>query len=299
MGGGAAMRSAAKVAGVGVVNNGIRGGFSSFTPPAEQSVRSASRPASAFLSSSQNGKAGVVDIEGVQRPAWELDDWEFAGLEEEHLLESREPMPRVVFGPVPSLQEAKEATSDLKDALEKAYLSGSSSLTNSEPTDTETCMTFEPRATIAPKYAVKAFALLNESPQTQTIVASIASDPTVWDAVFKNEALQEFLQSQKTNEDLQNLESPKEFTELSDVASEVGSSENSPMDDILVKIKLSVVEMMNNVSNFVQNIFGFSGENNAAADEKTSQQSFFNNAMGASILGLAVMVIMMVVMKRA
>ncbi|WCJ31315.1 hypothetical protein M5689_012818 [Euphorbia peplus] len=301
MGGGAAMRSAAKVA--GVVNTGIRGGFSSLTPPAEQSVRTGSRQASAFLSSSQqNVKAGaVLEVEGVQRPAWELDDWEFAGEEE----------PRLVFGPVPTFQEAQEATSDLNDALLKVYLSSSAhsgtksdqlsglpSLTNSEHPDTKTCITFDEKTTVAPKSAVKAFALLNESPQTQTIVASIASDPNVWDAVFKNEALQQFLQSQKTNEDLQNVESPERFTELSDVASEVGSSESSTIDDILEKIKLSVVEMANNISNFVQNIFSFSAENNSAAGEKDSQPSFFNNAMGASVLGLAVMVIMMVVMKR-
>lgn len=119
MGGGGAMRTAAKVAGLGVVNAGIRGGISPVPPPVEQSVRNASMPVSAIISSSQVC-GGQVAAPTVQRPAWELDDWEFAGgVEEETLVEHGEPMARLVFGGPPSLQEAKEATTELKDALEK------------------------------------------------------------------------------------------------------------------------------------------------------------------------------------
>jgi hypothetical protein len=32
----------------------------------------------------------------------------------------------------------------------------------------------------------------------QTVVAAVASDPNVWNAVWENEALQDFLQSQNT-----------------------------------------------------------------------------------------------------
>ena len=34
-------------------------------------------------------------------------------------MEAGEPMPRLVFGSVPSFQEAKDATAELKDALDK------------------------------------------------------------------------------------------------------------------------------------------------------------------------------------
>lgn len=87
-------------------------------PPAEQSVRNASRPVSAILStsSSEAVKAGSVDASPAHNPAaW--DDWEFAG--EELSMASGEPKPRVVFGGAPSFQEAKEATTELKDAVEK------------------------------------------------------------------------------------------------------------------------------------------------------------------------------------
>ncbi|KAF2285878.1 hypothetical protein GH714_008655 [Hevea brasiliensis] len=217
-----------------------------------------------------------MEIAGVQRSAWELHDWEFAGGEEEQLLESSDPVPRVVFGPAPSLQEAKSATSELKDALEKVYTSSSpytgsggsfgdgqlSGLTlraNSDYLENKSCITCEPRATSAPKNAIKAFALLNESPEAQSIVASIAADPSVWDAVMNNEALQEFLQSQKTksgtDDESQGLGFPREFAELSD-------------------------------------------DNVSTAAEGNSRSLFFDKTLGASFMALAVMVIMVVVLKR-
>jgi hypothetical protein len=118
MGGGGAMRAAAKVAGIGVVNSGIRGGISCVPPSAEQSVRNASRPVSAIISSTPSG--GEV-APTVQRPSWELDEWEFAGgVEEETVVHSAEPVARVVFGGAPpSLQEAEAATFELKDAFQK------------------------------------------------------------------------------------------------------------------------------------------------------------------------------------
>lgn len=51
-------------------------------------------------------------------PDWEFDDWELAGNKEQSL-ESADVAPRLVFSPAPSIEEATEATNDLKDALEK------------------------------------------------------------------------------------------------------------------------------------------------------------------------------------
>jgi hypothetical protein len=116
MGGGGAVRAVAKMTGVGVMNGGVRGVTA--MPPAEQSVRNASSPVSAILSasSSEGVKAGFVDASAAHVSAvW--DDWDFA--EEELLMASEEPKPRIVFGGVPSIQEAKEATTELKDAVEK------------------------------------------------------------------------------------------------------------------------------------------------------------------------------------
>ncbi|RCU22150.1 hypothetical protein DVA69_20505, partial [Acinetobacter baumannii] len=68
-----------------------------------------------------------------------------------------EPMPRVVFDAAPSFKEAKEATAELKDALDKVYLSspkstdfgeqsaadnvaGLSLITNPEPEEMESLL---------------------------------------------------------------------------------------------------------------------------------------------------------------
>lgn len=122
------MRAAAKVAGTGIVNTGLRGGVQVAPSSAEYSVMrvAASRSASSGISVSGGGVSSVADVTASpnQMMSWEMvDDWEFAGgIEEEvptAISGGGEPMPRVLFGGAPTLEEAKEATSDLKDALDK------------------------------------------------------------------------------------------------------------------------------------------------------------------------------------
>ena len=115
------MRAAAKVAGVGVVNAGLRG--SPAVNSVEQPMASAARKATtaSVVSVVNSSKVGDVPV-AVQRPSWELDDWDFATVEEEINVVTGEKLPRVVFGGVPSFQEAKAATSELKDALDQ-YIS--------------------------------------------------------------------------------------------------------------------------------------------------------------------------------
>ncbi|KAJ9671935.1 hypothetical protein PVL29_025539 [Vitis rotundifolia] len=211
--GGGVMRTAAKVAGVGVVNAGLRGAPA--VQPVEQPMAAAARkatvPVSSVVSSAKLGDAPVA----VQRPSWELDDWEFASVVEEINVGTGEPLPRVVFGGVPTLQEAKEATSELKDALDQLYLSPSRSIgsgvqqlgllqiANSDHLETKACVaTAENTVATVPAHAIQAFAFLKDSPAAQNVVASIASDPNVWSAVMQNEALVDFLQAQKTCEHL-------------------------------------------------------------------------------------------------
>ena len=123
MGGGSVMRAvAAKVAGIGVLSSGFRGGV---VPESSISAagRAAARPVGAIAakSSSESVKASVaIDAPSVEKPCFgEINDWEFAGFEEEIPSASGDPLPRLVFGGAPSIEEAKEATTELKDALEK------------------------------------------------------------------------------------------------------------------------------------------------------------------------------------
>ncbi|CAN1347461.1 hypothetical protein LINPERPRIM_LOCUS41114 [Linum perenne] len=297
MGGGAAMRTAAKVAGIGVVNSGFRGAVSGLQP-AEHSVRNASRPVSAVISSSSSTSSGTGV---VQRPVWELDEWELA--------------------------EAKEATSELKEALEKISLEnpthgvsiasvgfgerlGLPVLTTSELTGSKNCIA---SAAPVPENAMRAFKLLNESPAAQSVVASIAADPNVWHAVMNNDALTEFLQSHKPitsaiNEETaesvadsssEGIGSPK-LSEAFEDAWEYQKSKAGFMD-ILEDIKVSVVDMFGTVTSFLQNMFG---ESSAGAVYETEaagsngKSTFRENTLGASFMALAVMAIMMVVLKR-
>ncbi|XP_042490087.1 uncharacterized protein LOC122070058 [Macadamia integrifolia] len=175
MGGGGAMRAAAKVASFGV-NGGLRGVPS--VPLAEQSMATASRmtsrPSNSIVSSvaTEEGRSslllsspnGKIDA-SVQRPLWDVDDWEFAGGEEDMVADSMTPMPRVVFGGVPTLEEAKEATCELKDALEQVYISSNSGADS----ETKACVTKETAVSIptVPKHALQAFVLLKESSAAQ------------------------------------------------------------------------------------------------------------------------------------
>lgn len=113
------MRAAAKVAGVGVFGGvGLRG----IAPdhPVSSAVRRIASPVAGY-GASENVKATAVavDLAPVQKPSLDIDDWELAGGEEDLFLASCEASPRLVFGGSPSIEEAKEATCELKDALEK------------------------------------------------------------------------------------------------------------------------------------------------------------------------------------
>lgn len=120
MGGGAAMRTAAKVTGFAGMQSALRG-RAAMGPPVEQPVRKASVPVSAVVSSSASQSAKAAnDAAPLQRPALEIDDWEFAdGDDFGFSAGAGEPMARLVFGGAPTLQEAKDATTELKDAIDK------------------------------------------------------------------------------------------------------------------------------------------------------------------------------------
>ena len=127
------MRAAAKVAGVGIVNTSLRGGVQVTPPSAEHYVMrvAASRSAAcSAIATSSGGVSSVADntASSNHKVSWEMvDDWEFAGGVEEEVAmvgssavsDRGEPMARVLFGGAPSLDETKEASSDLKDALDK------------------------------------------------------------------------------------------------------------------------------------------------------------------------------------
>ncbi|GMH05684.1 hypothetical protein Nepgr_007524 [Nepenthes gracilis] len=317
MGGGGAMRAAAKAAGIGVLNGGIRGVGAE--NPISVAAHKAVRPASATVSTDEDVKHGVLrassqsakTAQSVQRPIWEIDEWEFAGGEEEFVVDKvADSVPRQVFGPVPTFDEAQEATSELKDALDKIYFSPSKSSQSVDPipavhehglsvpslpehTDTKSCAINETAVIPSvPKHAMQAFMLLRESPAAQTVVASIASDRNVWDAVLQNEALRGYLNSETKNAE---FEQPSKTSTVSSDIKGDGKSEN-PLMSFMEYVKNGVAEMVTKMTYFIHNLFGGS----AGKGEAGAVDGFPAAAMtaGGSLMALAVMVIMVVVMKR-
>ncbi|KAI9185124.1 hypothetical protein LWI28_004396 [Acer negundo] len=295
--GGAAIRAAGKVTGMGVFNSGLRGGISA-AQPAEQALRNVSRPAAAVVSTASSSGADVAAIQKVS--SWEAE-WDFAAVEEDLMVESApEPIARVVFDVPPTLQEAKDATADLKEALDKVYLSSPESSGST--------------LTSVPSSAFFAFKLLSESPAVQSVVASLVNDNKVWDAVTGNVEYKEFMVYQRNNAAIEDQESHRMFDESSsdsspggDTAVEFGEDgkdgdTEDPVNEFFQNVKKSVVEMVSNLSDFFQNLFGSSPAERTSADAGGNAGgvggSFNEKTMGAYIMGLVIMVIMVVVLKR-
>ncbi|XP_016482457.1 uncharacterized protein LOC107803284 [Nicotiana tabacum] len=325
MGGGGAFRAAAKVAGVTVANSGFRSVTAEH--PVFTAARNVVRPVSvsAITSSSEDVKSGVVhgssiDVSPVQKMS-EFDDWEMAGGEEDMMVKSGEPLPRVVFGGAPSLQEATEATSDLKDALEKVYLSppasdyGGSCISGSSLLPfSKACVVSETVVTpSAPKHAIQAFRFLSETPAAQSVVASIACDPNVWTAVLQNPALQEFLVSQKTSAsfpdsdqkmdesvaDTDSFSQSSPRSAFSKSEAEESKSKNSFtgfLQNVKRTVTQTVIDMMSSLSDYFNNLFG--GNKVFIEADGSAKLGAAEKTLGASFIGLAIMAIMVVVLKR-
>ncbi|GAB2277877.1 hypothetical protein Dimus_012579 [Dionaea muscipula] len=311
MGGGGAMRAAAKVAGIGLFNGGIR------SAGAEKPVSIAARAAVARPSSSV-AEGGVVAFQDQQeakaRKSILDDEWDLAAGEDFCVVAggNSSTAPRLVFGPVPTLEEAKEATSELKEAIDKMYFSlpETAGSANSIPaaeglgfvTDAQaqlehmedkTLVTIErPVIPSMPKRAIEAFKLLKENPAAQMVVASIACDPNVWNAVLQNDALQGYLLSGTADyAGYDEQQTPRSYTDSSTV--EDGGNTAYGFSDFVEDIKNRVLDMVNNVTDFIQNLFGDS--KSAFGFMEANQGSF----IGGSFMALAVMVIMVVLVRRA
>lgn len=107
------MRVAGKIA--GVVNGSFRGGFPAFP----ENITSA-----AFKANTARPITGVISSSDTQydaasstgnKPFIEFEDWEVT----EEVASDCEPLPRVVFGGAPTLEEAQDATFQLRTALDQ------------------------------------------------------------------------------------------------------------------------------------------------------------------------------------
>ncbi|CAD6210062.1 unnamed protein product [Miscanthus lutarioriparius] len=248
---------------------------------------------------------------------------------------------REVFGPVPTHEEAMAATLDLKDAFEiakdkphVAHLEtpkkhlwpaelDSHAKSAQEIALPELVRSETPQDVVhsevskkddnyenllvssgTPGRVVQAFTLLHESPEAQDVVASLASDKNVWDAVMKNEKVIKFYKTyeSKLSECSSVSGDEVEDGEAASLQSNtyLSQSAGESVKDYLEKMKALVSEMMANLSNMMQDLVAISDEGRSKGTIKTlimSSSKDFPNAPSAFVL-LAIASIMVVLLKR-
>lgn len=122
---------------------------------------------------------------------------------------------------------------------------------------------------------VQAFTLLQESPEAQVVVASLASDKNVWDAVMKNEKVIKFYKTYESKlSKCSSVASSVSGHEVEDgEAASLQSKSNTylpqsageSVKDYLEKMKALVSEMMANLSNIMQDLVATSAEGRSKA----------------------------------
>uniref|UniRef100_A0A3B6TNN9 Uncharacterized protein n=1 Tax=Triticum aestivum TaxID=4565 RepID=A0A3B6TNN9_WHEAT len=197
-----------------------------------------------------------------------------------------------------------------------------------------------------PGHVVQAFTLLKSSPEAQSVVASLASDKNVWDAVLKNERVMEFYKSHQQSmfhlvltskvtscvycfsqtvpplffcgycmtitvfscdtalvntfpegtDSTDSVESPEKFEEASP---EYALPTASPLSDFVDNAKKTMMEMVDNITNFFQDLFHNPAEAEAGPGSSSKKPSFAEMAAGGSFMALAMAVILVVLFKRA
>ncbi|RWW03391.1 hypothetical protein GW17_00033451, partial [Ensete ventricosum] len=236
----------------------------------------------------------------IQGPAWNFDDWEIADWEEEEkdiAIDSLHPAPRLVVGPVASLEEAKEATSELKDALDMVYFTPNTNESTVQATQESTHSEASSIVPSKPTHVVQAFSLLRGSPEAQDVVASLASDVNVWNAVMKNEKVMEFYRTHQSS--ALNSESDVASEDVADdcESSTVETTPNSVFSDFVNNVKVKVVAMVNNISSFFQEILRALAGNSSPTSTNTDKP-FVDFAFGSSFLALAIATILVVLLRR-
>ncbi|KAF0914230.1 hypothetical protein E2562_027802 [Oryza meyeriana var. granulata] len=150
----------------------------------------------------------------------------------------------------------------------------------------------------APGRVVQAFTMLQESPEAQDVVASLASDKNVWNAVMRNEKVMKFYKTYeaKLSED------EVEGSESDNVQnSSVSASAGEAFIDYVEKMKALVSEMVTNLSSIMQDLVATSSEGQSKGKLKTmimDSKKDFANAPSAFVV-LAIASIMVVLLKRA
>ncbi|XP_073004815.1 uncharacterized protein [Typha latifolia] len=287
--------------------------------------------------------APLAASEKVEAPV--IDEWELAGGSEEEsdLFEEMIASPqRLVFESVPTIEEAKEATLDLKDIAEKVYFAPPvTKVSLIEIKDCEHFETSDSEASIsegqqivyaAPDHIIQAFTLLRENPDAQDVVASLASDQNVWNAVKENEKVSEFCKKHQPtvlhsesgeiasesipgDEDTEETmahsrtcniaserdtgdEDTEEFTASSRTHTSLDSFRCRGFINLTENIKLMVLDMVNNLSDIFQGLAGTLTGSNSVSTQNQTQTNTVNADIFGSFVILAIATILIVICGR-
>ncbi|KAF2937826.1 hypothetical protein DAI22_03g077500 [Oryza sativa Japonica Group] len=226
---------------------------------------------------------------------------------------------REVFGPVPTHEEAMAATLDLKESFQFAksaqleplpsgdldvptkglvHSESSQGLIHSKTSEHEDNHEISLVSSGAPGRVVQAFTMLQDSPEAQEVVASLASDQNVWNAVMRNEKVMKFYKTYATKLNEDEVEGSESDSVQN--SSELGSAGEAFMCYV-EKMKALVSEMMTNLSSIMQDLVATSDEGQSKGKLKTmilDSKKDFANAPSAFVL-LAIASIMVVLLKRA
>uniref|UniRef100_A0ACD5TVN7 Uncharacterized protein n=1 Tax=Avena sativa TaxID=4498 RepID=A0ACD5TVN7_AVESA len=255
--------------------------------------------------------AAAADTRPVSTTIGAVDDWYIPDHE--------------VFGPVPTHEEALAATIDLREAFEIAKIDTHVSHLDISKTyvlDSPTKIaqeTFQDRvhsetSKHEDKYenlsvtsgssgrVIEAFTMLQDNPAAQDVVASLASDKNVWEAVMKNEKLVQFYKNCESDQS----ESSSVAEEASDAESSGSSNDLSlgtgdGFKEYVDKMRAFVSEMVTNLSSIMQDLIATSDEGQSKGRLRTlimnTKKDFANDR--SSFVLLAMATIFVVLLKRA
>ncbi|KAM0823065.1 hypothetical protein ACQ4PT_071110 [Festuca glaucescens] len=259
--------------------------------------------------------AATADTRPVSTTIGAVDDWYIPD--------------RDVFGPVPTHEEAMAATIDLREAFEIAKidshvshlciskthvthndLDGSTKVAqevfqdrvHSETSKHEDEYDNLTVTSGSSGRVIEAFTMLQANPEAQDVVASLASDKNVWEAVMNNEKLVQFYKNCESDQS----ESSCATDEVSDAESSLSSNDLSlgtgdAFKEYVQKMRAFVSEMVTNLSSIMQDLIATSDEGQSKGRLRTlimnTKKDFANDR--SSFVLLAIATIFVVLLKRA
>ncbi|KAK8941200.1 hypothetical protein KSP39_PZI009734 [Platanthera zijinensis] len=305
MGGRSVLRAVGRAVGSGVA--GVKDAVSS-TAGAKSARAVVPLASSSGASGSSSVAAAAETTRGTTMCFCDGEEWEAVDGEEavemgEEIVIS-EQFERFVFGPVPSKQEAEDAISTIHqmfvpislgekiesfppeqlEVKDKAVISTSifprSLSTGSQSDWIEPAMylySSKARHSQEREKVLDAFRLLQINPSVQKVVVSLSSDSAVWDAVMKNEVVQDFKRSLYAGES-----KPQDPDE--------GGHAARGITKWILGAKTKIMEVFNKISNHLSQVLcSYGAEYDSDAFHDVLQTSFM----------LSVMVFIVVVMTRS